>query len=290
MVSLRTLTPPRASARRDFSRVSRRAPVVVQRMTRAYNQPPASRWQPWRWRVIGTLTVVVVGSVLYSPLFAIKNVIVDNTPSHQSELRITNIVQSIINQAGVSPLPQWNLMFFSTSRARQAIASEFYITGLTFERQWPNVLRIVAPQDTVAALWQAAATYLVSGQGILVQQLGDEPPPKLLTVREVTPTEHKLGDRVAPASTLQFLQKLHAGWQTELPTTTLTYVSYDPTALPTLEAYTDKGWYVLLSAEQDLATQLTATRLLLQEKIKDDAPRLEYIDVRFGSRLYYKLH
>lgn len=260
-------------------------------MTKAYNQRPKTWWQTWRLRFWVVLVVVAAGAVLYSPVFAIKNIIVDNAPSHQTELRIMAIAKKLIGEPKVSPLPQWNLLFFSTTDARKAIDAEFYINGLEFERQWPNVLRIVAPQDTVVARWQADANqYLVSGQGTLVQQVGAEVTPgNLLLVKELKPVEHKLGDQVAPPATMKFVRELGTNWQAALPSTALSYVSYDSEALPTLQAYTNIGWYVLFSAEQDLGTQLTAVRRLLEEKIQNDQGKLEYLDVRFGSRLYYKL-
>lgn len=291
MVSLKSFTPPRASARRDFSRASHRAPVMVKRLTRAYNQKPVSWWQRWRWHVLGACAVLVVGAVLYAPIFTIKNIIVDNAPSHQTELRITELVHNLIAQTTISPLPQSNLIFFNATQAHQAIDQEFFIQGLTFSRQWPNVLRIVAPQDTVVALWRAGEqSYLVNGHGTLVQQLMSElPPPNLLTIQELKPLPHKLGDQVAPEAPVQFLKGLRAAWAEQLPSVTLTYVAFDPSALPTLQAYTQTGWYALLSAEQLLSSQILAIKRLLEEQIKTNEPKLEYIDVRFGSRLYYKL-
>jgi hypothetical protein len=123
-----------------------------------------------------------------------------------------------------------------------------------------------------------------------VQQVGAEVTPgNLLLVKELKPVEHKLGDQVAPPATMKFVRELGTNWQAALPSTALSYVSYDSEALPTLQAYTNIGWYVLFSAEQDLGTQLTAVRRLLEEKIQNDQGKLEYLDVRFGSRLYYKL-
>ena len=260
-------------------------------MTRAYNQPPTSWWRAWRWRLL-TLTVVAAGlATLYSPLFTIKNVIVDNAPSYQTEQRITAIVESLMQPKGITLLPQSNLIFFSAAAGKQAVTREFYIQGLEFKRQWPNILRITAPQDTVVALWKAdRVSYLVNGHGTLVQELADEPPPaNLIAVTEAKPLTHQLGDQVAPELTMQFLKNLGLTWSQQLMKYPLAYVSFDPAALPTLQATTQTGWYVLVSVEQDLSTQVEATRRLLEEKIKDDQTKLEYIDVRFGSRLYYKL-
>lgn len=265
--------------------------MVVKRLTHAYNQAPASWWQTWRFRIFGTCLVVMVGSVLYSPFFTIKNIIVNNAPSHRTEVRITELVQGLMHEARLDPLPQMNLIFFNTTKAHEAINQEFFIQGLTISRQWPNILRLTAPQDTVVAVWRAGETnYLVSGHGILVQQLTDEPPPgNLITVQEAKTTNHKLGDQVATESTMQFIKRLRAAWDEQLPKTALTYLSFDQNALPTLQAYTQTGWYDLISAEQDLTTQIVATKRLLEEKIKADEAKLDYIDVRFGSRLYYKL-
>lgn len=57
----------------------------------------------------------------------------------------------------------------------------------------------------------------------------------------------------------------------------------------TIELVTSEGWAIYLDAAQDLEEQLANAELILETKVGDGRGRLEYIDVRFGEKVFYKL-
>ena len=52
--------------------------------------------------------------------------------------------------------------------------------------------------------------------------------------------------------------------------------------------YISEGWYIMLKENDDFQTALENLELALEEKIKDSRKYLEYIDLRFGNKLFYK--
>lgn len=54
-----------------------------------------------------------------------------------------------------------------------------------------------------------------------------------------------------------------------------------------IRAVTKEGWYILF-ADSNIENQLKKLDLILKEKIKDRRKSLEYIDLRFEDRVYYK--
>lgn len=281
---------------RDFSIRYYDAPPTARRLSQAYRQTPASTWRTQLWWAIGALAVILLAALAYAPFFTIRNVIINHVPSRATEQRLRQLVDEVMNQHRWLVLPQSNLIFFSTKLAQQAIAREFYTQGLTFERHWPNVLKVNLAENLVVARFRVGdKEFALDRRGILVQELpSDWESPELAAVRERVPDqgtapEHKLGDQVAPEEAVGFLDRLSASWRQELSKLPLDYVLFDAKALPTLQVFMPTGWYVLVSTQEDAATQVVAVRRLLEDKIKDDATKLEYIDVRFISRLYYKL-
>ena len=56
-----------------------------------------------------------------------------------------------------------------------------------------------------------------------------------------------------------------------------------------VETRTQEGFTVLFSMKQDAELQAQILKNLLTQEIKDQAPQLEYIDLRVENRAYYKL-
>lgn len=57
----------------------------------------------------------------------------------------------------------------------------------------------------------------------------------------------------------------------------------------TLRAVMSEGWTIYLDAAQPLEEQVTNAEIVLRTKVGADRPRLDYIDVRFGEKVFFKL-
>ncbi len=57
----------------------------------------------------------------------------------------------------------------------------------------------------------------------------------------------------------------------------------------TLRIVTTEGWGIYVDAYEDLAAQLKNADLVLHTKIGADRSRLDYIDARFGEKVFFKL-
>lgn len=57
---------------------------------------------------------------------------------------------------------------------------------------------------------------------------------------------------------------------------------------PTLVVSTDEDWDIRLDTSKDLQSQVKKLQLAIEQKFKTSRKGLEYVDVRFGDRVYYK--
>lgn len=284
--------PRRPNRRRDFATLNHRAPVVTRKLSRAYHHEPKSPWRVWLWLgVIIFLGGLVIG-LIYSPWFTIRNVIVNNVGFKPTEERLVEIVAEAMSVRRWYILPQSNLFFFSVKRARQILAAEFYIEDVSFVRHWPNVLKINVANNVMVGIWQATnGDFLMDRRGVLVQQLleSTSEASSLPVVRETDGPERNLGDAVASAELAGFIDELYDAWQTRLPELSPEYIVVETHSLPTLQVYLPAGWYVNVTGESDAGLQIESLGRILEERIKDDISKLQYVDVRFGNRLYFKL-
>lgn len=295
MVSLNPLIKPRRRlrTRRDFANTSYRAPDSVRRLSHAYNEVPPTFWQRWGWKIIIALVVAGIGAVVFSPLFKIQNIIIDNTPTAETEQRMHDLIANQLTHNRLGVLPESNLLFFSTTETKQVIADQFFLRDLKFERHWPNVLRVTMPLDAIVAVWQTDKnSFLLDSQGIVVQTAPQpaDPTSTLPAVHSINTTKPvALGDSVISGAGAVFIGQFANLWLQQIQKLNLDYLEVDKINLPTMRAFTDHGWYVNISSQEQATTQIEALKRLLEDKIKDDESKLDYIDVRFGSKLYYKL-
>lgn len=277
---------------KDFSRASHKAPDVITHLSRAYNQRPKTIWTAWRGRIFGLAGLALVVFFIYSPVFRIQNVIINNVPSAEAITQLHEIINSeVLQKNRFLILPQSNILLFSKKKAAQSLASIIDTRNLVITKTLPNVVRFNFPTTTVVALWQVGDTsYLLDQRGSLIQELaGTARRPEGLVIVRDTALTRTIAEQVASNQLVDLLKTLNNAWIESSPSTPLDYVLVAESALPSVQVYTKQGWYVYLSLQGDPSIQLTALKRLLQDKIKGDVYKLEYMDVRFGSRLYYKL-
>lgn len=267
---------------------------MVRNLSRAYHATPRSAWYRFRWYALGVAVLALTAAAIYSPLFRIRNIIIVNAASRPTEERLHELVSRQLAERRFLIFPQSNLFFFSLEEARAAVASEFYTDQLTVSRSLPGVIRVKLAQHLVVGVWEAGMPYAVDGRGVIVQELPADWQDDGTLVRLkpgggeglATPL---LGDHVLPEPSIVFARQAWDIWQQQLPGRKLVDFTVAAKALPTLTATSEKGWQVLFSAEQDPFIQVVSAKRLLEEKLKDRLDKLEYLDVRFVSRLYYKL-
>ncbi len=54
-----------------------------------------------------------------------------------------------------------------------------------------------------------------------------------------------------------------------------------------IDARTNEGWQAIFMPSQNFSQQLDNLKIVLREKLKN-RENLEYIDLRFGNRVFYK--
>lgn len=282
---------PRTQSTKKFTKTNFRLPKTATALAQEYNIKPKSNWQRWRWQLflIGLLAAIFLFT--YSGLFKIRNVIIDNVSSPAAAATIRTVVQGVIKQPRLLVLPQDNLALFSTGLAANALREQMYITEVKFDKHWPNVLRVVINEDVVAGMVEAAGSYyLIDKRGVAISQVVDvSQEASAAKILDKDLTTVTIGQIIMSPQLAQFVQSLAMDWQRRnLPP--LASIVYTDAELPKLVVQTEAGWGAYLSYREDITLQLNSLEALLAESEGIfDASQLEYVDLRYGNKLYYKL-
>ncbi len=296
MVSIKNIKPrsgPKIRRGHDYARVKHEIPDVNRRLFKAYQTKTKPIWRRWWYYFLLGMFLVFVAVVVHLPIWTIKNVIINGVPSLETNLRIKILLDQAMSGKRWLFWPKSNILFFDSEEASNLVASEFYSQDLSIEKHWPNVIKLNFRQTLMAARWQSGSKiYAVDQRGIIIQELKDEQPSdqfNLVLIKEAGDKGHNLGDQVIDESGVSFINDFYKAWQDNLAKIELSYILLESDSLPTVQVYTSDGWYAYVSMREEALVQINALKRLLAEKIKSDVSRLLYVDVRFGSRLFFKL-
>lgn len=281
------MTGSRKTIRKQFGKGNFKLPQTSKLLAESYNSPNNKssrvRWR-YRWWFLSLIAIIVV---IYSPLFKIKNTIINNVESNITRDYIRSHLNDYLEQKQLFILPQDNLLLFSPEAAKSYLSNSLVVDDIVFDRQFPNVLRLKLSDRIIVGLWQAGGQlYTLDKRGVvlqLVEYVATES--KLVTIVSNKP-QPQLYDRVIDELVIKKIDLLTQKWLNTL-TAKIDKILYDESKLPTIELVTKDGWRVFMSLYEDTDTQINLLNQLILGKLKEDLERIDYIEVRFGNRLYY---
>lgn len=94
-------------------------------------------------------------------------------------------------------------------------------------------------------------------------------------------------ERVLDKKTINFAITLATKFREIFPDKKIKYFATPKKRSSRLHLITEEGWEAFFESSRDLDEQLTNLKLVIKQKIKN-LSRVQYIDLRFGERIYYK--
>ncbi|MFH1111695.1 MAG: hypothetical protein V1712_01335 [Patescibacteria group bacterium] len=276
---------------KQFTKTSFRLPQVSTQLAQRYNYKPQSWWQQSRLKIIGIFFLIVIIGLVYSPIFKIKNIIINNVSSGATRQQIFELLNNYIHQPKFYVLPQDNLLLFSPEAATRSLSNKLYVAGIEFDRHWPNVLRVTLQPDLIAGIYKIDdKIYTLDKRGVIVQQLQPEQiEANLIIIENNDIKSASIGQQIVEEKIINFISDLMGECKINDIGVKIDKVTITNKDLPTLYVLTSEGWRFLVSMQSSAHEQILNLKKLLTGKIKDDQNKLDYVDVRFGNKLFYKL-
>jgi hypothetical protein len=291
--------------RRDYSRKSYSNPLFHSR-----NRGPS------RWR--GRLTALAILGALggwiwfvgFSPTFRIDEIEIRGNESIPSwEIRDT--VTDALKKRRWLLMPQTSLLIASEADITAALQDRYVLESLAISKHPPRKLTIEIKERVSAVLLQ-----MPDGRQGLVDLQGAVT--RIYKPEEALEVSKKLGPSLqeqtgAPKAKYPVLfderdEKLELREEALRPNVVQAAIDLprlfeerfgrapyfeelriDGKDAQTLRLRTSEGWSIYLDAAQDLQGQLMNAEVVLKTKVGAQRPQLDYIDVRFGEKVFFKL-
>ena len=251
-----------------------------------------------RWFRLGLLVLILLGETLYlaffSPVFQIKEIEVRGF-SKISSREIQNFVKEEV---------KWNFLFFSSGSIfllnskdiEKVILERFLrVASCNLKRVFPDKLVIYLQERRPVAVLcsndsennnkRKRNCYFIDEEGVVFEKSFEEEN-KYLKIKSTRESPIKLGERIFPREKLEKFLEIQRYLEKNLK---ISLESISPGNKERLIVKTGKNWEIYFNLKEDLKKQLRNLKLVLEEKILPEKRKdLEYIDLRFGNRVYYK--
>lgn len=255
---------------------------------------------------MGILAVALVAVVFFSPVFTIEFVDIEAEGGiEQSAVRTQMFAQ--MEQKRFWLFSQKNIFFFSPSEAKEALSQRFVLERVEISKRFPHTLRISAvgkpfrllligkgtvfdlasdgsPSVDLAEDRSDANRTVVYARALATSSdRGAVPPPKEeIDAPLVLSDSPSLDTQIVAFIRTVFAQSRDRGYRP------LLFEHSQQT--PTIRLKSRQGWDILFSSIEDADQQIKNVETILDTYFqKKDRRTIDYIDVRFDRRVFYKV-
>lgn len=247
----------------------------------------------WLGGGIFLVLLVMAGGLLFAPIFKVKKIYVSGTAGMNAVL-VESFVRSYI-ASGSLAVGGDNILFINTKELEEKIKAEFPIAERVRIKKFflKRAILTELTEKKSIGIWCGESNgvnscfYLERGGTIF-----EEAPPVegslilLIKTRGLSEIPG-LGAKVVEEFFLDFILKIkenpffsaNVGVKEFL----LKSGSFD------VQAVVTEGFRIIFDGKKNPDDQVANLKIVLEEKIKEERANLEYIDLREGDRIYYKL-
>ena len=232
---------------------------------------------------IAVLVFLLISGLFYffilSPVFQIKEIRVSGSYKSSSE-EIRKIVEENI-ETKLLFLSTKTIFFDGFSKPREEIMESFPVVyQVKIKRDFPSSLEVLVEERIAAATWRFEENnFLLDSKGVVFEKNQSVKEPVISGGRKVS-----LGESVIEESLVRSILEVNSKLEGEGIEVKEFLISF-----PKLTLRTEAGWEAYFDLEGNISTQVSNLVLVLEEEITQPKTQdLEYIDLRFQERIFYK--
>ena len=237
------------------------------------------------------LLISAVWGFFWIPYFRISNI---EAVGADSEPDVKGAILSYLASHNRFFLPNNHYALLSTGRI-SAVLKESGFGLASVAKAFPDTLIIKFDKSEpwliyclpAEALAKAGPPdcYYVNAKGILGERTPHFSESPLPQISLKNSNNVKIGDGVISGEGVAFLKN----WLEALKTIDAPPAAIEFSGETELKIFLKEGWFIYLPKNSDPQKLFYDLKLLLDQKIKEARPKLEYIDLRFENKAFYKL-
>lgn len=255
--------------------------------------------RPWFWMLFFILAIVFSGAyfALFYSYFQVSNILIygnNNIGLQDLQSRVSEKINIYLIDTGFLKLTTSSIFLANTSQISQSLLQEFpAVKEAKVKKIFPNTisLEVVERQPMAVYFSEQGASqeyFLMDSGGVIFNQI-DSPEPDDTIVRQTDkPQPAHLGQRAIAENIAGSIDKIKRALKDNFSIDLKEVLITSPLRM---NFKTSENWqiYFNIGPDSDPNSQITKLNLLLAEEISQEERRgLEYIDLRFKDRAFYK--
>lgn len=236
-----------------------------------------------RYLIPFVLLISMIWGFFWIPYFRVSNI---TAVGAYNELDAKKTILNYLVSMNKFFLPNNHFAFLSTKQI-EAVLKETGFGLASAEKVFPNslIIKFEKTEPWLMACKTQEECYYVDEKGAISARAPIFSELPLPQIRFKNTADIKLGDSAVSAENIAFLKIWFENFKT---------IDAHPLAIEYLKDKEMKislkeGWFIHLTKNSDPQKLFTDLKLLLDQKIKDSRSKLEYIDLRFENKAFYKL-
>jgi len=230
------------------------------------------------------LAIFLIYVVFYSDLFKIKNINISGLDII-SEGEIKPLIQQKLSGWRFMIMPADNMLFMDKDGITRDINAKFRLKQLSVKRAW-RALKINLQEDVSYVIIYNQKFYFADGDGIIKREIPEDQKSSYLNrfpILNVSQPEINIGDHIISKEIIGYVLDLDK----QLKAVGLYPKGYESGGPDQVNLVAREGWKAYFDTKSDIKTSIDNLQLILKEKVPDKN-KLEYIDLRFGNKVFMK--
>jgi len=239
--------------------------------------------------IIGILVIIlfVLYGLFLSSLFAIKTIKI-NGLGRLPESAISQRLWDQTDKKSIWPLKQKNLLLFKTKDAEADLMANFNFSKIKINKKPFNSLSVDIEERPYAFIWQEqGANYYSDSKGFIIRDSAVNPDDlkKFPVIENQTPNSLIENDYLKlDPSYLTFIFAVKSIAEKNPETLISKFIISQE--LNTVKVQFQNGLLAFFSIKDDAAKQIDKFLIVKKEKIKDNLGSINYVDLRYGDKVY----
>lgn len=227
---------------------------------------------------------IVMGGTFYlfflSSVFEIKEINISGNKKISTQ-EIRNIIEEKINEKKLLFISK-NFFLTDFQGAKQIIEEFPAAAGVILKRKFPNKVIVNVEERIPVGIWCQSDDncYYIDEEGVIFEKTKYKRELVINSKKEII-----FGQRIIEKESIKDILKIH----NELKGLKLNIQDFNILDQGEKLVADINGWEIYFNLLENASNQLFNLKLLLKEKIPlEQRDNLEYIDLRFGSRVFYR--
>jgi len=231
------------------------------------------------------LAVFLIYVVFYSDLFKIKNINITGLDII-SEGEIKPLIQQKLSGWRYLIMPADNMLFMDKDGITRDINAKFRLKQLTVKKSW-RALNINLQEDvSYVIIFNNQKFYFADGDGIIQREIADNQKNNYtdrFPILNVSQPQINIGDHIISKKIIGYVLDLDK----QLKTVGIYPKGYESEGTDQVNMVSKDGWKAYFDTGSDIMASIDNLQLILKEKVPDKN-KLNYIDLRFGNKVFMK--